>query len=126
MLYLVFVGGCEDPFREVEKYYVDRVKSSGVVRVGEAKEIKNMKGRAYITSPAGREIEEQEFIELVRDSYVEDVSIAVGGPFGLPDDLKGTRISFSKLTYSHGLFRVMLLEQVYRALLTIKGSSYRK
>ena len=126
MLYLVFVGGCEDPFREVERYYTSRVKSSGVVRISELKEIKNMKGRAYITSPTGKEIEEQEFIELVRDSYVEEVSIAVGGPFGVPEDVEGTRISFSRLTYSHGLFRIMLLEQVYRALMTIKGSSYRK
>jgi 23S rRNA (pseudouridine1915-N3)-methyltransferase len=126
MLYLVFVGGCEDPFREVERYYADRVKSSGVVKIGEVKEVKSLKGRAYITSPGGREMDEREFIGLVRDSYIEDISIAVGGPFGLPEGLKGTRISFSKLTFSHGLFRVMLLEQVYRALLTIKGSSYRK
>lgn len=128
MLHLLFVGKSEDPFRDLERYYTLRVKSFRVLKVSELKEPKDKGAYAhtYITSPKGREIDEDEFIELVRKAYVENISIIVGGPFGVPENVEGERISFSKLTFSHGLFRVMLLEQVYRALLTIKGSDYRK
>jgi len=126
MLYLIFVGKSEEPFIDVERYYSERVKSSGIIKISEVKELKKMRGKVYITSPGGREINEQELIDLVKRAYLNDLSLLVGGPFGVPDDIEGEKISFSKLTFSHGLFRVMLLEQVYRALLTIKGSDYRK
>jgi len=127
MLHLIFVGKSEDPFRDLESYYTLRVKSFRVLKISELKELRGKNNsHTYITSPKGREICEDEFIEIVRKSYVKDISIIVGGPFGVPENIEGERISFSKLTFSHGLFRVMLLEQVYRALLTIKGSDYRK
>lgn len=52
-----------------------------------------------------------------------------GGFLGLAERLlkrSATVLSLSKMTYSHELARVVLLEQVYRALTTLKGKHYAK
>ncbi|HEX3006976.1 MAG TPA: 23S rRNA (pseudouridine(1915)-N(3))-methyltransferase RlmH, partial [Bacteroidales bacterium] len=57
------------------------------------------------------------------------VTFVIGGSLGLPDELiKGAQLnwSFSKLTFPHQLFRIMLLEQIYRAVKINRGGKYHK
>lgn len=53
----------------------------------------------------------------------------MGGRAGLSEDVRRRAddiISFSPLTFPHDLFRVMFLEQLYRALSILKGHAYHR
>ena len=59
----------------------------------------------------------------------QDTVFVIGGPDGLHDDIKSTAQdvwSLSKLTFPHGLVRVMLVEQLYRAVSLIKNHPYHR
>ena len=57
------------------------------------------------------------------------IAFVIGGADGLHDDIKRTAsemIALSKLTLPHGLVRVLLAEQLYRAISIIKGHPYHR
>ena len=57
------------------------------------------------------------------------VVFVIGGSLGLAPEIEARAhwdLSFSKMTFPHQLFRVMLLEQVYRAFKIIKNETYHK
>lgn len=59
----------------------------------------------------------------------QDVALLVGGPDGLAQeclDAAGWRWSLSPLTLPHGLVRVLLAEQMYRAWTVLAGHPYHR
>ncbi|WP_032123379.1 23S rRNA (pseudouridine(1915)-N(3))-methyltransferase RlmH [Clostridium amazonitimonense] len=69
--------------------------------------------------------------------FIEDLGIkgesnlvfVIGGSLGLSQEVlerANYKLCFSKMTFPHQLFRVMLLEQVYRGFRIIKGEPYHK
>lgn len=51
----------------------------------------------------------------------------VGGPYGFSQDVysrANSKLSFSKMTFSHEMIRLFFTEQVYRAMTILKGEPY--
>ncbi len=64
----------------------------------------------------------------LREKY-PNINFIIGGSFGVDTAIKEKcqeRISFSKLTFPHQLFRVIFLEQIYRSFKIINNEEYHK
>ena len=58
-----------------------------------------------------------------------NITFIIGGSYGLSTDIKKLshfKLSFSDLTFPHQLFRIMLLEQIYRSFKILNNESYHK
>jgi 23S rRNA (pseudouridine1915-N3)-methyltransferase len=87
-------------------------------------------GTLIALSPDGESMSSEEFASLVKSRLdTGDITFAVGGSYGLSAEFKKKAdrvISFSAMTMPHQLFRIVLLEQIYRALMISSGRTYHK
>ena len=79
----------------------------------------------------GKEISSEELAVLFKGKANEGKRICfiIGSSYGLSEEVKkmaDMRLSVSKMTFPHQLFRIMLLEQTYRAFKINEGSTYHK
>lgn len=82
-----------------------------------------------LLDPAGRPMDSAGFTALVAKAEREarDLVFLIGGAHGLPAESKQRAdllLSLSPMTYPHELARVMLTEQIYRAVTTLRGHPY--
>jgi 23S rRNA (pseudouridine1915-N3)-methyltransferase len=88
----------------------------------EAKELKKalpQRGRVILLDQTGTQLL----------SGVGEACFVIGGPLGVADDVKSAvkeQISLSRLTLPHGLARLVLLEQLYRAYTMVRSIPYHK
>ncbi len=79
----------------------------------------------------GKELNSIELSSKINDTFNHygNICFIIGGSDGIADEVKALcneRISFSKLTFPHGLFRAVLLEQIYRSFKIINNEKYHK
>ncbi|WP_207649547.1 23S rRNA (pseudouridine(1915)-N(3))-methyltransferase RlmH [Desulfitobacterium chlororespirans] len=80
----------------------------------------------------GKEFTSPDFSEYMDDLALmgkSSVTFIIGGSLGVSEEVRKRadyRWSFSRLTFPHPLMRLMLLEQIYRAMRISKGEPYHK
>jgi len=79
----------------------------------------------------GRQLSSVKLAELIKEKEANGIPITlvIGGSLGLADGLLNKadlKLSFSEFTFPHQLFRVILLEQIYRACKINRGEKYHK
>jgi len=76
-------------------------------------------------NPSSREF--ADFFQKKMNGGTRSLCLVIGGAYGFSDEVYNraeSLLSFSKMTFSHEMIRLMLVEQVYRAFTIIKGESY--
>lgn len=114
--------------RGIDESQAGRIKDLEAVGFG-----KHLEGAYLIClDDRGKEMTSDEFARFLGARERESgrpVVFVVGGFLGLADavlERADMRLSLSRMTFSHELARVLLLEQVYRALTIIGGRHYAK
>ena len=80
----------------------------------------------------GDKLNSVDLANLISNLFSEsksNIAFIIGGSNGVNDKVKSLvdkRISVSDMTFPHGLFRGILLEQIYRAFKIINNESYHK
>ncbi len=100
----------------------------------EAKNIsKHLKDKDYVITLEieGESCDSLQFAKLIDKTFLTNSTIVfiIGSSCGLADSIKkrsNKAISFSKMTFPHGLFRGILLEQIYRAFKINNNEKYHK
>jgi len=68
-----------------------------------------------------------EFIEQKSIAGTKKLIFVIGGPYGFSKEVyqrSNSKISLSKMTFSHQMVRMIFAEQLYRAMTIIKGEPY--
>ena len=95
--------------------------------------LKNIKSKdnIIILDILGKELDSVEFSNLIEKelSLNSNITFIIGSSNGLHADIKkltNFKISFSKMTFPHQLFRIILLEQIYRSFRILNNEAYHK
>ena len=90
--------------------------------------------RAYVVALCieGKQVSSEEFagrIDALSTEGYSDIVFIIGGSDGLSPEVKAAarwKLSFSQMTFPHQLMRVVLTEQLYRAMNLLNGGKYHK
>ena len=121
---------CDLKITELKEYTdLDSVEQT---KQKEGQEIlKHIKGYFVLLDVKGTQISSEDFAESLKTISLShsEITFVIGGSYGVCQDVKqkaNQKISVSKMTFPHRLFRVMLLEQIYRAFAINNNISYHK
>ena len=115
---------------ELEDESFDKTKT---LKKEAEKILKRLNKKSYIITLEieGKELSSIELSNLIDNTLnnYSDITFVIGGSYGLDDSIKelsNYKLSFSKMTFPHQLFRVLLLEQIYRSYKIINNEKYHK
>jgi 23S rRNA (pseudouridine1915-N3)-methyltransferase len=144
------------PERELTERYLDRFAKAGpavgfelgkIVEINESRagaaETRKREEAAQLEKVAadsvlvllderGKALDSPEFAGLLgsfRDVGRRDLVIAIGGPDGLDPSLRQkaeATLCFGRMTWPHQMVRMMLAEQLYRAVTILSGHPYHR
>ena len=79
----------------------------------------------------GKSLSSEEFADEIQNisDLGKGLCFIIGSSYGISSEIKkesDLRLSLSEMTFPHKLFRIMLLEQIYRGFMINAGSTYHK
>lgn len=107
--------------------------SADLLKKEEAKLFMNYIDRTdfvLILDEKGKQFTSREFshkIDTWMNSSVKKVHLLIGGAYGFSDDIytrANEKISLSKMTFTHQMIRLFIVEQLYRADQILQGKPY--
>ena len=131
------VNAVNDYYERVNEYHkisILELKDSENI-IDEEKEllkiIQNDKSYKILLDIKGEEVSSIEFSTLINDklTHFSSITFIIGSSNGVSENIRNfvnQRISFGKITTPHGLFRAVLLEQIYRSFKILNNESYHK
>lgn len=116
----------DESFSKIE---IEQVKIKEGIRI-----INKIKQNTYVfvLDINGKQLASEEFAQKINLLGIDghsDLTFIIGGSNGLSDDVlkrADYKLSFSKMTFPHQLFKIILLEQIYRAFKINYGETYHK
>ena len=139
---VVAVGNLKDRFFvDAVAEYLKRLSRYAKVEIKEMPEsdpvkegreiLKHLKGHVVALCIDGALMSSEEFADVIerRMLTTSEFTFVIGGSTGLSAEVisrADTKLSFGRMTYPHRLMRVILLEQIYRAMTIINHTSYHK
>lgn len=117
----------EENYSKVDEGIINVIKEKEAEKI-----LPHLKGQVYAMAIEGRKFSSESFASELEKSISFGTGVftfVIGGSYGLSDSIKKRAdklISFSEMTFPHTLFRVMLVEQIYRAFSINGGSGYHK
>ncbi len=72
-------------------------------------------------------VEFSEELQKKMNSGIKTLVLVIGGPYGFSEAVYAratSKISLSKMTFSHQMVRLFIVEQLYRALTILRGEPY--
>lgn len=151
---IITISKTKSEYSEAEQEFLKRLqkytdleilnlKEEPISKNRSAKEIKKIEGERIIDKidkdsqiivldNKGKQFASREFavkIEEIKDFKGAKIIFIIGGPLGVSGEVLARAdliLSFSKMTFTHQLIRLLLLEQLYRAFEILKGTKYHK
>ncbi len=141
MIKLIFVGKTKEKFinlgisefaKRLEifgKFKIIEIKDSNVEDEGK-KIIEILKDDyAVVLAVGGKEFSSEEFADFLKRNNDKNISFVIGSENGLSIEVlerANLKLSLSRMTLTHEMARLFLIEQIYRAFTIIKGRRYHK
>ncbi len=127
---------CDDYKTRINKYHkldIIELKDSNIEEEGNLIS-KQIKKYDYVIGLdiKGKSIDSIQFKDKILNQFNQgksSICFIIGGSDGILEKVKkefDELISFSDLTFPHGLFRAILLEQIYRSMKIINNEKYHK
>ena len=131
------INAVNDYFERINKYHKISILELKDLEniIDEEKEllkiIQNDKSYKILLDIKGGEVSSIEFSTIINDklTHFSSITFIIGSSNGVSENIKNfmnQRISFGKITMPHGLFRAVLLEQIYRSFKILNNESYHK
>lgn len=120
-------------YSKIEIIELDDESKGNILEKERDKILKYINEKDYIITLEinGNNIDSVELSKKIENIYLNysNITFIIGGSYGLHNDVKNRSnyaLSFSKLTFPHQLFRMMLLEQIYRSFKISHNETYHK